>query len=48
MLSSKLKIPFCYFCMYGRLGNAEPLSGLAYGGIVMHDISGQLGTPFLG
>ena len=48
MLSSKSAFLFYYFRMYGRLGNAEPLSGLAYGGIVMHDISGQLGTPFLG
>ena len=34
--------------MYRGLGNAEALSGLAYGGIVFHDVSGQLGTPFLG
>lgn len=48
MISSKSEFLFRYFYMYGRFGNAEPLSGLAYGGIVMHDISGQLGTTFLG
>ena len=40
--------PIGNILMYGRLGNAEALSGLAYGGIVFHDVSGQLGTPFLG